>query len=69
MESEAGCVSESMVGTTGVLMNGWVDKSNDGSKSGSMESMDSWMAESLVGSVVALMVGWTGGSVGGAKDG
>ena len=39
VESEAGWVSESMVGATDVLMDGWMDKSNGGSKSGSMESM------------------------------
>ena len=64
MESEADWVSESMVGTTDVLMDGWMDESNGGSMSGSMETMNGWMAELLVGLTAALMVGWTGGCMG-----
>ena len=44
VESEADWVSESMVGTTDVLMDGWMDKSNGGSLSGSMETKNGWMA-------------------------
>ena len=69
MESEADWVSESMVGTTDVLMDGWMDESNGGSKSGSMETMNGWTAGSLVGSTAALIVGWTGGSIGGSMGG
>ena len=64
MESEADWESESIVGTTDVLMDGWMDESNGGSMSGSMETMNGWMAEFLVGSTAALMLGWTGGSIG-----